>query len=85
MRDFFLEAIRSPRMEMQDITFQNANKVKETFFENAFCKFCRFQDPVDKKWWAFVERKPNADGPFSIFSGPWKLKRQATEQIETWC
>tara|TARA_R100001443_G_scaffold110250_1_gene122090 strand:- start:271 stop:531 length:261 start_codon:yes stop_codon:yes gene_type:complete len=66
---------------METIQYKNHPKQKESFVENEGSRFSRFQDPRDGKWYAFVEGK--SDG-FHIFSGPWKSKYKATDQIRIW-
>ena len=66
---------------MKTIQYQNQAKQKESFFENKSFKFSRFQDPRDKKWYAFVESK---DDEFYMFNGPFKKKMTATAQIIEW-
>tara|TARA_R100000808_G_scaffold22281_1_gene48410 strand:- start:1084 stop:1377 length:294 start_codon:yes stop_codon:yes gene_type:complete len=67
--------------EMKTIQYKNHAKQKESFFENKSFKFSRFQDPRDKKWYAFVESK---DDEFYMFNGPFKKKMTATAQIIQW-
>ena len=61
------------------------NKTKHNFRKEAILQneddfqFSRYQN--DDGWWAYVESKTD---DFYIFSGPWKLKRQATNQIRIW-
>ena len=66
---------------MKTIQYQNHPKQKESFIENEKIRLSRFQDPRDMRWYAFVEVK--SDG-FYLFSGPWKQKYKATDQIRTW-
>jgi hypothetical protein len=73
----------SKEIKMNTVQYSNAVKIKEEFFENGLFKFSRFQDPRDQKWYAYVEQKDKGK-PFYMFSGPFKLKRKATEQIDTW-
>ena len=69
------------RNSMQTIQYKNHPRQKESFIENERLRLARFQDPRDMKWCAFVETK--ADG-FYIFSGPYRKKMSATNQVRIW-
>ena len=66
---------------MRTKQYQNHPRQKEAFVETESLRFSRFQDPRDGEWYAFVEDKSD---DFYIFSGPWKRKYKATEQIQIW-
>ena len=73
--------IQNERNSMKTIQYKNHAKQKESFIENESFQFSRFQDPMDSKWYAFVESKVDN---FFIFSGPFKKKMTATNQVKTW-
>jgi len=65
--------------------YNNHPRQKETFSEDKNFKYSRFQDPRDNKWYAYVEEKDGSQvSAFYIFSGPFKLKYSATDQVNTW-
>mgnify|MGYP003148162759 CR=1 FL=1 len=66
---------------MKTKQYFNHPKQKESFIANNRFRFARFQDPRDLKWYAFVESKADE---FNFFSGPFKRKYSATDQIKTW-
>ena len=66
---------------MKTIQYKNHAKQKESFTENENFRFSRFQDPRDNRWYAYAESKTDS---FYCFSGPWKRKYKATDQLKTW-
>tara|TARA_R100001443_G_scaffold31664_1_gene45802 strand:+ start:10294 stop:10554 length:261 start_codon:yes stop_codon:yes gene_type:complete len=75
------QLINFRKANMETIQYQNHPRQKESFIENERVRLSRFQDPRDGKWYAFVETKSDE---FHLFSGPWKQKYKATEQIRIW-
>jgi len=79
---------------METNQYKNHPRQKESFTEDENFSYSRFQDPRDNCWYAYVESKDTSDdsndpdwsedGIFYIFSGPWKSKYKATDQIRIW-